>query len=240
MKKILTTLAVAAVASAAFAQGYVSWSLPFTVITAQTNATVYSPLFGGGSANGTQGVTASGNGGSGLVYDYELLYNTAFTGSQVANPSIAALSTWFDAGLGGTNGNTAGRLATTTTGNQTVPWANLTTNNIVLVGWSANLGTSWSVVSNELAQWTTGNDYSATFAGQNVFFGESTTGYLTPNLNTPGAVAIASAASANGLPINGPFNTQLYLLPTTVVPEPSTMALAGLGGLSMLLFRRKK
>ena len=40
-----------------------------------------------------------------------------------------------------------------------------------------------------------------------------------------------------GLPIDS-LNTQLYFI--IPVPEPGTMALAALGGLSLLAFRRKK
>jgi hypothetical protein len=238
MKKILTTIAIAAMAAGAFAQGYINYSLSFTYITAQTNATVYSPLFGGGSANGTQGVTESGSAGA-LVYDYALLYQPS-TGPSTLGilDSNVWDGSWQAAGalFVGTNNNTAGRLSALNSGNQQVPWANGVTNNIIVVGWSGNLGSSWLTVSNELANWST---TESSFAGQTVFFGESTLGYISPNLSTPGAAIVNNAATANGLPIYS-LNTQLYELPTTAVPEPGTMALAGLGGLSMLLFRRKK
>ena len=52
----------------------------------------------------------------------------------------------------------------------------------------------------------------------------------------PGATVFGTAASAQGLPIFS-LLTPLYLVP---VPEPTTLALAGLGGLSLLLFRRQR
>jgi hypothetical protein len=45
-----------------------------------------------------------------------------------------------------------------------------------------------------------------------------------------------TTATAQGLPIQS-LLTPLYLVP---VPEPTTLALAGLGGLSLLLFRRQR
>jgi len=103
----------------------------------------------------------------------------------------------------------------------------------MLVGWSANLGSDWATVSNNLANWSVAQ---TTIQGQ-AFFGETSFGYRVGNTSpAPGAAIFASAADANGLPIFS-LNTQLYLLP---VPEPTSLALAGLGGLSLLLFRRRK
>ena len=239
MKKLTLTIVCAlAVTGAALAQGTLMWSsfVP-TAITAQTNATVCSPLFGGGSTGGgTVGATAGGA----TAFYYELLYNTAFTGSQIASPTLAALTdgSWIDSGLEATNTGIAGRILPIAPSTQAsvAGWAGGIgslggkTNNIVLVGWSANLGTSWSVVSGELANW----GFNPLFP--NAYFGESTTGYLVPNQGNPGCTVFVTTATLNGLPINS-VNTQLYLLPT---PEPSTIALAGLGGFTLLLFRRRK
>jgi hypothetical protein len=232
MKKLTLTIVCALAATgAAFAQGNVDWLgiNPFAM-TAQTNMTQASPLFGGGlTGTGTIGA-AGGNASLGTGFYYELLYNTAFSGSQVAAPTtLAQLATWQDTGLTATNSYVAGRLAVVNgnTGAQ-VPWSPGTTNNIMLVGWSANLGTSWLSVSNKLAN---GNVFSTPYA----FFGESATGYISPFSYIPGAPVFGIAPGAEGLPIFS-LNTQLYIL----VPEPGTIALAGLGGLSLLLFRRRK
>jgi len=237
MKKLaLTIICALATAGAAFAQGYVNCSIAANSMTAQNNSTVYSPLFGGGTATGGAiGATASGY--SGLHYDYELLYSS-FNGTITTDTSVWD-SNWHDAGLSATNSGTASRLIAITAGNQYLQvglpssWGNGTTNNIVLVGWSSNLGSSWSIVSAELANWQADQ---GNFSGTNVFFGESTFGWLNPSVGAPGPNVFNTTATPNGLPIFS-LNTQLYLLPT---PEPASLALVGLGGLSMLLFRRRK
>ena len=184
MKKLtLTIVSVVAITGAALAQGTLSWNtIAPNGMTAQTNSTAYSPLMGGGTTgSGAVGVTT----GSGTAFYYELLYNTSFTGSQIAAPTLAQLTggSWIDSALEATNSSSAGKLGPIANNTAAVPqgtWVGGigtlggTTNNIVLVGWSANLGTSWSVVSGELANW---NTVKGNFAG-NSFFGETTTEYI--------------------------------------------------------------
>jgi len=243
MKKlILTTVCAMAMAGVASAQ-YLNWSsISFSAMTAQSNSVVYSPLFGGGPANGVAGATGVSVNG----FYYELLYGGGtFSGSQIfgANsPSnsfnnlfAGGANAWLDTGLEAVNsGASAGRLAVLgATSGASVPWSAGTTDNIVLVGWSSNLGTSWLTVSNELA---TGS-YISVLAGANGFFGASAAGYLTSgSSSSSGTIPFANAPSAAGLPIFS-LATPLYLLP---VPEPATIALAGLGGLAMLAFRRQR
>jgi len=234
MKKlVLTAVCALATAGAAFAQGTVTWNtIVPTAMSAQTNSTVYSPLFGGGSTGaGAIGATALGT--AGASYYYELLY-TSFSGTQATISSLSSLLAWNDSGLEATNNasGTAGRVSVINPSTQAVvPWAAGTTDSIVLVGWSADLGSTWGVVSNELATGT----FGTVLAGQEGFLGVSTTGYTATGSGNPGA-AVFGAVTAQGLPIVS-VNTQLFLLP---VPEPTTLALAGLGGLSLLLFRRQR
>jgi hypothetical protein len=240
MKKlVLTTVCALAMTGAAFAAGNINWgSINAGSMTAQTNSTQYSPFFGGGATPGSLNpagtVGATGSAATGSSYYYELLY-TSFSGTQATIPTLGSLLAWNDTGLSATNGNTASRLQVINPNSgATVPWSPGTTDSIVLVGWSANLGTSWLSVSNELQ-----NGYAATLAGQQGFFGVSATGYLTTfdTSTSPGATVFAAGATSEGLPIFSTL-TQLYLLP--VVPEPTTIALAGLGGLALMLFRRQR
>ena len=75
------------------------------------------------------------------------------------------------------------------------------------------------------------------------FFGISVTGYLNPApAGNFGSAVFSASQNANGLPINNIASPmQLYHLPLTpITPEPSTIALAGLCGLTLFLFRRRK
>jgi hypothetical protein len=236
MKKLaLTIVCAVAVTGAAFGQGLVGFSPTRTIITFQTNATVYSPLFGGGNASTPGTIGVMGNPVGGLQYDFTLLYQTQSGYQVLATDTSVWDGTWTDTGLTATNSTSfasSGALLPATAGG-TVPWTTGTTDSVVLVGWSVNLGTTWAAVSNVLANWSTDK---GTIVG-NAFFGESAFGYINPATSPNPAVAVFGVgANVNGLPISG-LNTQLYLLP---VPEPATMALAGLGGLGLLLFRRRR
>jgi hypothetical protein len=239
MKKLALTIVCAmAVSGVAFSQGLIAWATPSADITVQTNGTVYSPLFGGGSANGTQGNLAAQS--SGLGYSFALLYQT-YPGpgaGGIATDTSVWDGTWTATGLTATNSTFAHNISPINGVTQTVP-AFDNTNSMVLVGWSSDLGTSWVGVSNILAQLALGNTAPllAQTGGASAWFGESTFGYLIGNTSpSPGAAVFAGGADANGLPIDE-LNMQLYLLP---VPEPTTLALAGLGGLSLMFFRRQR
>jgi hypothetical protein len=237
MKKIVITLmCLPALGNIAFAQGSVNWSTSAAAITAQTNTSVFSPLYsgepyGGTPANGSVGYTAV----TGLGFYYQLLYNTSLVLSTNAMPTTRAeLATWLDTGLSATNSTAqAGKLVAVEGATQkVVPWVAGVTNNIMVVGWSANLGTSWAEVSNILQNWEDSfPPYPEAF-----FFGMSHTGWIAPNSSNPGATVIGTGPGPQGMPINS-LNMQLYLLP---IPEPVTMALIGFGGLSLLLLRRRR
>jgi hypothetical protein len=240
MKKlVLTSMFSLAIAGAAFAQGSVNWgSINAGAFTAVTNSQTYSPLFGGGATgNGATGA-AGGNASAGTGFYFELLYGGVYSGGSPSTQptTLAALGTWHDSGLEATNSNTAGR-ATVISGNTgvTTPvgWNSGTTNYIMLVGWSANLGTTWSAASAALNSPTTLGNLTTT-----AYFGESTVGFITPLATgtSVGSALFGTAATAQGTPINS-LLTPLYVIP---VPEPGTMALAALGGASLLLFRRRK
>jgi hypothetical protein len=234
MKKLITTSVCAvAITGAAFAQGTVNWNvLSPAAITAQTNATVASSF---GASGPLVGSTVGATGAAANGFYYALLYS-AYSGNQAAVPTTAAqLASWTATGLTAVNSSTsAGKLSPVNPSTQaSVPWANGTTESVVLAGWSANLGTSWSTVENELANWA---NVGSSIPGI-AFFGLSSTGYINPGTANPGVQVFAAAAGPQGLPIYS-LNTQLDEVVS--VPEPGTLALAALGGASLLMFRRKK
>lgn len=247
MKKItLTILCAIGVSGAAFAQGFIQWVTPTTAVSYETN-TAFSPLFGGPGNGGTVGLTTTNLGG----FDEALLTQTDPTGVLPTDTNVWD-GTWTgnvlngNGVLTGTNSGAAngfGKINAALGGNAIqVNWANGTTNGVVLVAWSTDLGNSWAVVSNILAGIAVGN-YNAFTAqdptGALAYFGETAFGYLNPNAASPG-VAITQnngTPGAAGLGIFSP-NTQLYEINPT--PEPASLAVAGLGGLSLLLFRRRK
>jgi hypothetical protein len=242
MKKIvLTSFCTLALAGAALAQGNVGWlTISAGAMTAQTNSTTYSPFFGGGAAvGGTVGVT-TGNASAGTGFYYELLYTGSYNGSTagVAPTTLTALGTWTDSALEASNNpvvSSSGRLVTMNANTAAqVNGMNVgTTNYIILVGWSANLGSTWATADAHLnnANYLSGLSTQA-------FFGISNVGFINPvsTSTSPGAALFGTAVTTQGTPINS-LNTQLYVIP---VPEPGTMALAALSGASLLLFRRRK
>ena len=237
MKKLaLTSVCAFALSIGANAQGLVNWgSISFANFTAQTNANNAS-VFTGGTAAGTGfGSMAPGAAGS----FYFALLTKANSGSQSAQPTtIGSLSAWSATGLTAANNAAAGRV-TVIGANSGAAAAGLTpgvTKDIMMVGWSANLGTTYASAFNYLQNWAT---LGSTVVG-NAFFGTSTTGFIATvdTTTSPGVGVFGSAPTGAGTPIQS-LNTQLNQL-VVPVPEPATVALASLGGLAMLALRRKK
>jgi len=244
MKKLVLTSVVALVgATLVHAQGTISLNQTQTG-TVITNGT---------SIGGFTGNAAAG-------YDYEILDMTStswnsLTGNQqtgadalLANPSDVSL--WTDsgvsgaassltkggiAGLGGSAGTSASNWAAPTSSNTPGgdPTAYYTASGYdyyVVVGWSTSLGTTWSAVSSALASASGGY-----FGMSSVFYNYAGgSGLSAPNVFSPSA---ATQLPGSGTGTTGQVNPMITLLP---VPEPTTLALAGLGGISMLFLRRRK
>ncbi len=100
-----------------------------------------------------------------------------------------------------------------------------TTYFVQFVGWSANLGSTWSSVESQLASgtWNTG--------GNPGWFGESTVTSMTP---------FSQAGTGDPSIFPNTWSNGTFTMFSVPVPEPTTLALAGLGGLSMLFLRRRK
>jgi hypothetical protein len=238
MKKILATMIGLAVgASLVHAQGFLQFSSGTSF-----NVTTNTGTFGNTSVPNSSagfGTIVSGktptSGVAANTYDYALLYTPAGVGSATDLGNLAD-GDWVQlavdlggtpgAALFGTNtaiaGNFAGQGGSSSVqsiGINGDAFNNGTTYSIALVGWSANLGSSWSTVESELSSgaWSTIGS-----------FGDVTSS-VNPSSSTPGNTMV-----------NLFGNSSLTLYSVAPIPEPTTLALAGLGGISMLFLRRRK
>jgi len=93
-------------------------------------------------------------------------------------------------------------------------------------GWSANAGATWAEA---LAFYNNGNPSADMYLGQSVIGNDLQLG--------GGPIPVSGIFGVNPNQLNAGFN--MGLVPG-VVPEPTSMVLAGLGAASLLLFRRRK
>jgi hypothetical protein len=170
------------------------------------------------AATGPGGVAADLAAGSPASYYFALL-----TSAQAGGPFTFA-------GVYGTNSASAGRLQVGTFAVN--GWAPGTAMSYEVFGWSKSLGATFNPA------WLTGNALHDP-ADLNVW---TTAGFA----NVSG---IATGTAGGGSPIPAPaWNlfggsglTGFNLVAVgTVVPEPTSMALAGLGAAALLIFRRRK
>jgi hypothetical protein len=227
MKKILSIVAlVAGVAYVSNAQGLISFANSSTASTRIiTNSTV-------GAAGNVGGYASPLNSGIANYY-YALFYSsTATTVFGLTGAVIPASAgnlgsyvygdgAWTFGGMA-TNGATRtgqvlGQVVTTTMSGAT--------GQFVVLGWSANIGSTWAALQTYL---TNGN-----FTIPGAYVGESpVSGAVTLGNGTSIPTQLVFQGNAPAL--------QGFTLGLIPVPEPTTMALVGLGGLSLLLFRRRK
>jgi len=175
-----------------------------------------------------QGLVTMGNGPTTLI-------SFGAVGSTAALPSGNAGTYYFGlltqaaaggaytfAGVYGTNSGSAGRIAGYTT--SVTGWAAGQSLSYEVAGWSASLGATWS------PGWLTGN-----FGGKSGFFSVS-----SPATGTAGGGSPVPAPSWNLFGGSGLTGFNLAPAGGVVVPEPTSMALAGLGAAALLIFRRRK
>ena len=124
-----------------------------------------------------------------------------------------------------TNAAAAGRLATRSGVDGGA--ASGSTLDFVIRGWSANAGTTWAEA---LANWNNGVPLAS--VGTGMFLGQTT---VLDNFVLGGGPLPVPGLMGTTLPSAPGFNMDFY-----AAPEPSSMAIAGLGAASLLLFRRRK
>jgi hypothetical protein len=211
MKKLIALAALIGATSLSFGQGYVAFN--------NSSTTKVSTL--GSAATPTTGIAVMAAPATATYY-FELMVAPTTT----TTISASTLGNWTAVALGQNSGS--GRMipsASYSTDSSSVSvagYSSAATADFAVVGWSASLGTSYAAA---LAA-----DAAGTTQG---YFGIS-------------AVALDIPLAALGGPYNsvwGPAtsgqipNMTLDFVP---VPEPTTLALAGLGAAALMIFRRRK
>jgi hypothetical protein len=220
MKKILTAIiGLTAGSMLVHAQGFLQISGSAANVT--TNTSYYAS-----PGAGTTGQTTKGA----ALYDYAVLVSTTQISDGPADAGWSQVGTFAGSSpivAGGASLGAGEIIYSSGTQFQSdiaagVYW-------VEIVGWSSNLGSSWSTVSTELQ------------GGFAAFNTPSTGGYFGYAASSSADLNIAvSAPGGNAVGAGGVADSALVLYSTVPTPEPTTLALAGLGGLSMLFLRRRK
>jgi hypothetical protein len=216
MRKILLTIALAASSTILFGQGSIVFeniaSVNGNYISADGFSAVLTPTSMQAPSGYYYTLLVAAYGGT-VPSDNPL--DPAWSQAVIANPGINNGQL-----LLGNNWITPGSL----TGQMGISYTELsgTTGSsheyIMLVGWSADMGTTWNAVYNELPY----IDYG--------YFGISPVGdVLLGPTGGPGVSMYGGNGIGSGITLEPVF-----------ILEPGTMALGGLGGLCCLLFRRRK
>jgi hypothetical protein len=223
MKKLLLTgsLVMASLALAS-AQGTIKFFNVTAAFLVSTNGTGT----GAGENGTTTGLTDKTSGD----YYYALLYASStpssanlLTGGWTVSTSTGTNYSLSAGGIIGGGGASGGPIASTTAGNNYY---------LELVGYSASLASTMTLQQMLNAYYGTGQNWLASgYFGVSTYSGNTVT--LGGSGSPPGP---ASAIFGSSLPITSGFD----LNGVSPIPEPGTIALAGLGGLALLGLRRKK
>jgi hypothetical protein len=219
MKKLLAIAALLGTASIALAQGLVDFE-NFGNSLISTNSVHNGPATG--LMSGPAGTMSPFNAPPG---SYIFMLFAAFPGQTTVD---ASLSGWDLVAYGvstATPGLMNGNITTDPGALLLRPWGSGETANFLVVGWSANIGDNWGEAS---AWWNDGNPntgpsgyFGISDIAQDVVIGGG--GYPVPTIFGPTA----------GYEIQG-FTLNYYS-----VPEPSALAILGLGAAGVLAIRRR-
>jgi len=227
MKKLALTLCAAGLATASFAQGTVNFA----------NATSTAFRTNGAAASLTSGNTAPVAG----AYLYEVLTAPSTVTSVDASLQGLLSGPWSDTSLLGQSTTfAAGGRASGGSGATVLNWNAGVQQSFIIVGWSANEGANWTEVKAKLqgaslsgGLWTGGTLVNGGFLGATTIQAAQSGGGSS---GLPAFSLFGSGVSAQGTPIT--TTTDLYAI--GVVPEPTSLALVGLGTAAMLVMRRRK
>lgn len=228
MKKLFIALTATLVCVGAFGQGKLAFQLPssgliyFTTDSAQLLAADRSTSVGGFTLAGSSAYT--GNGGTIAALAGTPSFTVGlFAGATASSLAPVAVSTTTINSF-----NYAGTLV-----QQNVTFANLPSGTAAFF----QIQVYDSRAANAAAAWAAGE-----YAGQStVFSAIPQTSVYSPIYQTAAPVSSTLPAGTQAL-VDYPGARGLIALYATssVVPEPSTFALAGLGLASLLIFRRRK
>ena len=241
MKKLTLVFTATLISTVVFAQGFYNFNQSLTSALVSTNSWIGSQFFMGGGGGGTSGlISPIGSGGLSTTFYFAVLIQP-YTGTITTDTNVWD-GTWQFSGIYATNRSnlSAGTLVGQV--NALAPnWAAGITNQFIVAGWSANFGSTWAEVSNAIIHAEVVGGFGPPLPiGEPIYFGVSSVGDVMLSSSGFGN-NLFGAANANGNPINSPFT--LYDLPLTITnptPEPSTVALVGLSGLSLWLFRCRR
>jgi hypothetical protein len=230
MKKLAATLCLTALATAAFAQGTVN-----SGNTAGTTFRTNSLAIGGTSGNAANGAPSAG----GFIYQLLVAPSTVTTVDASLQGLLSA--PWSSGGITMTNSTLAsgGRInGPSGTVGQTQNWPAGSFQSFIVVGWSSNEGASWAEVAAKLGgaslsggAWSGGNLVNGGFLGASTI----QVGAAGDAVGAAPFSLFGAAGGAAGTPITTP--TFMYVVG---IPEPTSMALVGLGVGAMVIFRRRK